>query len=337
MNNRASIFLTSFFSCFLFALRLYGATAQLSYTVESDGSVPLTIKGTFEECIYCDDHGKNCWSNHAAGSVYILSLCGESGHGTASCTAILDRGSLNRTHTFRGVASDCKGSASDSVTIMLDNTPAVSISGPSGTVSEPFDITGHVAFKPTLQQTKGTINVYINGGHVAGKYCTTEECDFSYKELTGNLCDRNHGGPYTIKLVATSGGASSSAEGTFSVDKTPTVSISEPSGMVLSPFDIAGHATFRPTLNQTKGTIYVFVNKSHIATKSCITEQCSYNYEELSGYLVSRPAGTYTILLRATGSRGGTAEDSTTILVEDLLPDQGCPDGSLDPCSPCEK
>ena len=49
------------------------------------------------------------------------------------------------------------------------------------------------------------------------KACTTETCAFSYQELAGRLYTLAPGGPYTVKLVATGGGATASDQQTFTV------------------------------------------------------------------------------------------------------------------------
>jgi hypothetical protein len=116
----------------------------------------------------------------------------------------------------------------------------------------------------------------------------------------------NHGGPYTVMLRATGGGTSVTASGTFSVDKKPTVSIAAPIGIVTSPFDVTGTATFKPTLNTTKGTISAYINGGYIGNKTCTTETCRYSYQEITGNLISRsPGENYTVKMIASG--GGTS------------------------------
>jgi len=317
-----------FMWCVLFLLVIpahyaMAASATITAVDQGNGGVKLTATGSFSTCTYCDANGNNCSSTNS-GSISIPGYCGASGSGSATCSTILDRGSLHGSHTFTATASDCKGSASGSTTLVLDNTPSVSITSPSGTLSGPFDITGTATFKPTLSTTKGTIYAYINGGYVGGKNCTTESCSYSYKEVSGSLYDMSHGGPYTVKLVASGGGASATANGTFSVDKTPTVSISSPSGTVSGPFDITGTATFKPTLSTSKGTIYAYINGGNIGGKNCTTETCSFSYLEINNgnlYTLS-PGGPYTIKLTASGG-GVTATDTKTFTVVDPVRSTG--------------
>ncbi len=310
------------------------ASVSITATERGDGGVLLTGRGFFQTCRTCDASGTNCTYNNSGyvatyHSTATYPLCSDGGNGSASCTAVLDRGTLHGSRTFRAYASDCKGNATETTTTNFDNTPTVSVTGPSGTVSEPFDITGTANFKPTLSATKGTIHAYVNGGYVGGKSCTSETCSFSYKEISGRLYDMNHGGPYTIRLVASGGGASASAEGAFSVDKSPTVSVTGPSGTVSEPFDITGTATFKPTLSATKGTIHAYVNGGYVGGKPCSSETCSFSYKEISGRLYDmNHGGPYTIRLVASGG-GASASDEKTFLIDktptvNIITPRGC-------------
>ena len=290
----------------------------LTATDQGNGGVALTAQAsTGTVCYYnCDSNGNNCRDSTTRVSVNIPYYCSNSGEGSASCTYILDRGGLHGTRTFTASASDCKGnSASTTTTTNFDNTPAVTVTGPSGTVSAPFDVTGIATFKPTLQVTKGTITAYVNNGNIGVKACTTETCEYSYQELVGKLYDMNHGGPYPVKLIATGGGATATAEGSFSVDKTPTVSVTSPSGTVSAPFDVTGTATFKPTTSTTKGTITAYVNNGNIGSKACATEVCDYSYNELYKKLYDMNHGdSYPIKMVATGSGAtATAEGSFSV------------------------
>ena len=72
---------------------------------------------------------------------------------------------------------------------------------------------------------------------------------------------------------------------TLTLDNTPSVAVTSPSGTVSGPFDITGAATFKPTLSATKGTINLHINGYYAsaATKYCTAETCSFSYEELKG------------------------------------------------------
>jgi hypothetical protein len=82
------------------------ASASISASPQADGSVPATATGTFASCEVCDawDANGNCTHSHTVNSGSISMsrdggpLCSASGNGSASCTRIEDRGSLNGTH-----------------------------------------------------------------------------------------------------------------------------------------------------------------------------------------------------------------------------------------------
>ncbi|EKD38274.1 MAG: hypothetical protein ACD_75C00795G0005, partial [uncultured bacterium] len=150
-----------FLAMMVFPAFCLSASVTITSEVQGDGAVILTARGTFEICKTCDANGNNC-TNTDSGSVGITHYCSASGHGSATCTAILDRGGLHGTHSFVANANDCKGSASDSTVLTLDNTPSVAITSPGGTVSGSFDVAGDVTFKSTTSPTKGTIAAYIN-------------------------------------------------------------------------------------------------------------------------------------------------------------------------------
>ena len=143
--------------------RTLGASASVSAAPQANGGVIATATGSFASCVVCDarDGAGNCTQSHTTnyGSIALYlegSLrCSAGGNGAASCTSLEDRGLLHGTHVFSATASDCVGSASSSFTLTLDNTPTVAVTGPSGVVSGPFDITGTATFKPTLSPTKG--------------------------------------------------------------------------------------------------------------------------------------------------------------------------------------
>ena len=318
------------------------ASASISVTPQADGSVPATATGSFASCTVCAarDALGNCTQTTTVnnGSIWLFRdssplLCGASGNGSASCTRIEDRGGLNGTHVYNATATDCTGSASSSFTLILDNTPTVTVTNPTGVVSGPFDVAGNATFKPALSVVKGSISGFINGVLIATKTCLTESCVFSYQELAGRLRDMAHGGPYTVRLVATGGGATASDEKTFTVDNMPTVAVTNPIGVISGPFDVTGDATFKPALSVLKGTIGGFINGTLIATKSCLTESCVFSYQELAGRLFSLAVGgPYTARLVATGG-GATASDQKTFTVATCRDNDGDGFFGYDPVS----
>ncbi len=285
----------------------WAVSSSIVVTVEG-GGVTATASGSFGSCP--NGGGVTLKRNNVA-------IGSASGSGSASVTRTLDRGTLHGTNTFQAYAADCTGYTTQSYTLVLDNTPSVTVTGPSGVVSGPFDITGTVVFKPTLSATKGTVSVQFTGTGtpttVATKACTTETCAISYQEITGILYERNHGGPYTVRLYASGGGAVASASQSFTVDNMPSVTVTSPLGVVSSPFDITGMAVFKPKLSAIKGTmsaqIIVGGTPTTVATKTCLTETCGFSYQEVTGGLYTKSPGSYTVRLYASGG-GATASDS---------------------------
>ncbi len=316
------------------------ASASVSVTPQADGSVVATARGSFDSCVRCaeEDVDKRCLRTYTVnyGSITLQfgaggALCWNSGNGGASCMNSIDRGLLHGTSAYTAIAADCTDKTSSmSTSLTLDNTPTVSISTPSGTVTGPFDIagmttfniTGSATFKPTLNPTKGTITLYVNSNPYpyATKSCPTENCSFSYQDLVGQPFALLPGGPYTVKLVASGGGASASAQQTFTVapDNIPSVRITAPNETVSGPFDITGSATFKTTLGTTKGTITLYIghNPYAYATKSCLTQSCTFSYKDLTGQLYElRHGGPYTVKLIASGG-GAAASDQKSFTVD---------------------
>ncbi len=196
-------------------------------------------------------------------------------------------------HEINLVASGGGASASDRGMFSMDKTPVAKVTGPtSGSVlSAPFDVTGKATFKPTLKSIKGEIQLYIDSLYYGTKTCFTEECNFSSKELMGNLLDFNHGN-HEIHLVASGSGGLVGGWVPFRVDKTPEVKVTSPQGEVFAPFDVTGMAQFKPTLRKTKGVISGYIDGWNIGSKECLTESCAYSYKEITGQLLNmRPGG----------------------------------------------
>jgi hypothetical protein len=332
-RHRDLALLTLFHSLIIFIFLqgpvAWGASALVDVSVQGDGGVVVTVSGSFESCTRCDSSGQNCTTtNSGYVSLYLgqpwvsgtRPACEVRGNGSAKCSQTWDQGKLHGKHGFYGYASDCTGTDEDIYVLTLDNTPAVAITSPAdgAILSAPFDITGTAAFKPTLEPVKGRIDLYIDSTAAwydlrASKSCMSESCSFSHQEIKGALLDFPHGGPHTIIMTASGGGASSITKTKFTVDKMPTVAITSPAnGAVLSaPFDITGTATFKPTLEPVKGRIDLYLDSTENwhymqASKSCTTEVCSLSYQEIKGALLDYPhGGPHTIYLLAYG--GGTS------------------------------
>ena len=80
-----------------------------------------------------------------------------------------------------------------------------------------------------------------------------------------------------------------------------------------------------------------YINGGYIGAKSCTTETCSFSYKEICGNIYTLPPGqSYTVKLTASGG-GANASDEKAFFVEDLTPDQGCPEPEPGTCSSCNK
>ncbi len=131
-----------------------GASVTITAVDQGDGGVMVTANATFKTYTICDAQGKNCNTDNS-GAVYILSgpgdqklpmfynsgtpiinpyeyYSGAGGNNSATVTIIIDRGYLHGTHSFRAEAGDHKESAASSATITINNTPSITLTGPSG-------------------------------------------------------------------------------------------------------------------------------------------------------------------------------------------------------------
>lgn len=298
---------------------LHAAGVHLSYSVEDDGAVPITARGSFASCRVCDSSGKNCHTVDT-GAVYLHGLCSKSGHGSASCTAKRDRGGLHGSHTFNGSAVDCKNSAQDTLTISLDNTPSISLHSPRGTVKGSFEISGVVHFKPTLSAIKGTIYVnFDKSGLSYSKNCRETECRFSFLEDNKHLFDLNHG-EHTVTVTAYGGGATQKITETFTVDNMPEIHLDNPRGTVRGSFDIKGKIQFKPSVNQVKGSLYVNFDKSGSSySKNCKETECRFSFLEDNRRLFDLNHGRHTVTVTAYG--GGAVQKFTDEFIVDNMPE----------------
>lgn len=291
------------------------------------GSVKATVTAGFSTCSGQAGWVEDLWDS--------MKECTSSADGSATCTATLDCAVLQGTNTFTATATDCTGTGTATPqTLIIDNTPSVTVTSPSGTLQGPFDITGTATFAPTLQTLQGTITAYVNGNP---QWHSTLNCNnngpnkgvpcvYSYKAVSGVLDDLNNGGPYTVYLKASSSNALhpinvSSNTLTFSENKTPAISLTVPStfqpppavNTLSGPFDITGTAVFQPSLNSTLGWMGGYINglalPQQTFTESQCTYannsyQCTYDFQTLNKGLpydldTSLPNTHYTLLLFA--------------------------------------
>ena len=309
------LFVSSIFAALFFAPSLWAASATIDVSVRGDGGVVVTMHGGFESCTYCDSKGEHCWTTDEGSVSLGPYLCSSSGHGSASCSKTLDRGTLHGTHVFKGSAYDCRGTDSETYTLILDNTPTVNIISPAdaSVVSAPFDIRGTATFKPTLQEIKGWIYLYSENWFTGkSKACTSENCLFSYQEITGKPYDFAHG-IHTLKLQAVAVNVQASDQSRFTVDKTPTIKIATPlnGGVMSGPFDVRGTAVFKPTLEPVKGWIHLYLENSYSRkSKACTSENCLFSYEEITGKLYDPPHGFHNLKLQASATNVSVLDEA---------------------------
>ena len=203
MSNLREIVLYVFVFVFSISETTYCATVELDVSINPDGSIPVTVTGTAT----CKGS-----SNYLV-DVYLVindraDLCIKEDHGSASCTAVLNRGSLPGTNVFKGIASDCGGSDTESYTLTLDNTPSVQIVYPNAgsIITGPFDIVANATFTPTVQSRKGVLSCGINPTGLIwnfGKGCDSVFCSLSYSEISSQLLSLPPG-VYTVSCWAQS-------------------------------------------------------------------------------------------------------------------------------------
>ncbi|MEW6593728.1 MAG: hypothetical protein AB1413_02540, partial [Thermodesulfobacteriota bacterium] len=163
-KKTASILLTLLVHLFAFGFGSAWATSATINVSGNEGAITVSASATFMQDTHCDNKG-NCWAVNS-GVVYIYQdgsgpITWASGNGSATATIIVDSGALSQgAHTFKAIARDHEGgSASDSQTITIDNTPTVTVNSP-GQVTGAFDITGTATFKERVYGSEGSIRLY---------------------------------------------------------------------------------------------------------------------------------------------------------------------------------
>lgn len=204
-----------------------GASATITTADQGNGWITLTGSATFETCTIegnSNNRGEVTLKDDPPRGEGVY--CSMGGEGSATCTTQLNRAWLQGTNTYQAIATDCTGvDASASTSLTIDNTPTISVTGPSGMVSTPFDITGIATFKPNADPVKGYISIYVDGGlYVNNRECYSENCAFSYQEITGQLCVLPPGGPHTLEVQAMVNYLTASDQKTFYVgDDVPII------------------------------------------------------------------------------------------------------------------
>lgn len=151
---------------------------------------------------------------------------------------LLDAGRIkNGTHRIYVRARAHNGTWSEWAegTFEVDNRPEVSVTSP-GLVAGLFDIQGTVEFKEHAGGREGRVDLYIDGKGWRQRVCRKgyegSQVSWSYEEMKGHLLDAGKikNGTHKIyaRAQANNGTWSDWAEGTFDIDNTPVVTISNP-------------------------------------------------------------------------------------------------------------
>jgi hypothetical protein len=296
------------------------ATVNVATSVQ-DGEVVVKVNATFDSCERCNDDGYCTTIN----SGEIHGICSASGKGSASCSKSLNQCDLHGEHSFTETANDCSGvPATKTVTLEFDNTPTITITGPTGVQNSQFDVSGVANFKPTMHEVKGVIWAQVDSKSLGSKTCYSENCSYSYFGETGLLADVTRPGEHQVVLTAVGCAPNVSDVKKFTMDNTPiSVEIYEPTGVVKTPVDIIGKATFRPTNAKLKGTLQLTGGRngsySHIQSKNCGTEECSFSLSESGTLYDSKFSGEINLKLEAKS--GGISKITTHSFTFDKDPD----------------
>lgn len=201
-----------------------GTSASISVS-GNEGTISVNASATFMEDTHCNNRGE-CWTvNSGAVLLYqdnvILGQAG--GYGLATFNKIVDSGRLSQGfHTFTAIARDHEGgTASDSQTITIDNTPTVTVNSP-GLVAGAFDISGTVAFKESVTAREGNIYLYIDNRYWGAQSFEGASFNWNSAEFANKVLNAGNFslGVHTIKVVArAANGATHEAQGTFEVRK----------------------------------------------------------------------------------------------------------------------
>ena len=263
------------------------------------GSMKLYVDNSYVSGISC--YSTDCpftYTNSSTDNLMDLS------HGEHTITLLADTGYV---------------SAEDELSVVMDKTPTIELTSPMDTVSGLFNITATGQFKPSLDGDYGSIVAYIDGSVIGSKNCDSEQCEFDYEEIQGQLRYMLHGS-YELQVDAVANGVTASQTSTLIVDNTPTVKLEYPVESASSPFNIVGYADFKPTQSSFTGTLSVQLNTeaSSASVLSCYSEHCVFNFEELYDHLMTFPqGGPYSFKLKATGG-GATAVSEEILLIDEV-------------------
>lgn len=202
----------------------------------------------------------------------------------------------NHTFELQVLGSDQVIYSSGVQNVMVDNTPTIQLSSPSGTIRGPYDITGSATFAPTQSATKGEIRIFYNNTDYFNSpaksiTCASESCSFNFPSNINAV----HGN-FTVIAVAIGGGTTTQVSNVVFNDRTPTITSYGPIGTVSSS-ELVAHATFVPGVaayNGFTGSIGIGLDGRGIGSVSC------YNYEcDLVWPIYNLSAGAHTVYYEA--------------------------------------
>jgi len=341
------IFLPSVLFALLCSELAWATSASISVG-GNEGAIPLHASATFTSYEHCDSEDPpNCWYvDSGTLDVYHRSsrMGSVSGNSSVSWSTTLDGGVMSQgDHTFSAIATDSEGvSHTDSTTITIDNTPTVSVTSP-GHVEGAFDFSGSATFKEHVGGNEGTVYLYINKtdkyGLKGSKSYEGTSISWSYSEITGDLLDAggyaNGEHKIYVQAKAANGSLSEWAQGTFTIDNTPTVSVTSP-GQVEGFFDITGSATFKEHVGGNEGTVYLYINKTDKygfkGSKSYEGTSISWSSFDIVGSMLdagSYSKGQHKIYVQAKAANGAYSQWAQgTFEVTELIKDKNLGGGS---------
>ena len=146
------------YSSTLFLLTFASSTWATSASISvsgNEGPIPLQASATFTK-----------YDQNRSGTLYVYDgdhlIKKVTGQGSASWEKTLDGGALSQgEHVFTAKAVDSQGNShSSSTTILIDNTPTITMNSP-GPVEGEFDFGGTATFKERVNGAEGRVRISI--------------------------------------------------------------------------------------------------------------------------------------------------------------------------------
>ena len=191
-----------------------------------------------------------------------------------------------------------------------------------------FSFDGTAQFKEHVTGTEGIVNIYVDGYHYGTKTFEGTDITWNYTEFSnGEPLDAGafSQGDHLIEVSAkaNNGAWSEVATGTFTIDNTPTVTVSSP-GPVEGAFSFDGTAQFKEHVNGLEGQIRIYVDSYHYGSKNFEGTDITWNYTEFSnGELLDAGRynqGDHLIQVVATANNGMESEIAAGTFTIDNTP-----------------